>query len=190
MPKTITSKNISGASLNKNEAYLKGLIRDVPNFPKPGVIFKDITPLLKDGKGLRIVCDQIADHFSKLQIDLVIGIESRGFIFSPMIAYKLGAGFVPVRKKGKLPSKVERVSYSLEYGDDFLEIHLDAIVKNEQVLIVDDVLATGGTAEAVRKLVEKLGGKVVGFGFVIELLFLKGRERLSNFPIHSLIQYS
>ena len=164
-------------------------IRDVPDFPKPGILFKDITPLLKNGKALRLVCDQIADSFLNSGIDLVIGIESRGFIFSPMVAYKLGAGFVPVRKKGKLPHKVERVSYSLEYGDDFLEIHLDAIVKGQKILIVDDVLATGGTAEAVIKLVERLGGEVIGLAFVIELLFLKGRARLKNFPAHSLIQY-
>ncbi len=182
--------NLTSPQTNSTEnSYLRALVRDVPNFPKPGIVFKDITPLLKDGKGLRMVCDQIADTFSKSSADLVIGIESRGFIFSPMVAYKLGTGFVPVRKKGKLPSKVERVSYSLEYGDDYLEIHLDAIVKNERVLIVDDVLATGGTAEAVVKLVEKLGGKVVGLAFVIELDFLKGRERLLKFPVHSLIRY-
>ena len=170
--------------------HLKSFIRDIPDFPKPGIIFKDITPLLKDGEALHIVCDELAKHFQKAAVDQVVGIESRGFIFSPMIAYKLGAGFVPVRKKGKLPHKVERVSYTLEYGEDFLEIHQDAILKGERVLIVDDVLATGGTAEAVVKLVEKLGGKVVGLAFVIELLFLNGRKRFPNLALHSLIQYS
>ena len=183
-------KNAIQSKPHKDEGYLKTLIRDVPNFPKPGIVFKDITPLLKDGKGLHMVCDKIAGVFSKSSIDLVVGIESRGFIFSPMVAYKLGAGFVPVRKKGKLPHKVERVSYSLEYGDDCLEIHLDAIVKGQKVIIVDDVLATGGTAEAVVKLVERLGGEVVGLAFVIELGFLKGRSRIARFPIHSLIQYN
>ncbi|MBI4388145.1 MAG: adenine phosphoribosyltransferase [Candidatus Omnitrophica bacterium] len=169
--------------------YLRSLIRDIPDFPKPGIIFKDITPLLKNGEALRMVCDELAKHFQKQVIDQVVGIESRGFIFSPMIAYKLGAGFVPVRKKGKLPHEVERVSYTLEYGEDFLEIHRDAISKGDHVLIVDDVLATGGTAEAVVKLVEKLGGKVIGLAFVIELLFLNGRNRFSNIPLSSLIQY-
>ncbi len=169
--------------------YLKSLIRDIPNFPKPGIIFKDITPLLKNGEALQVVCDELVKRFEKESIQQVVGIESRGFIFSPMIAYKLGAGFVPVRKKGKLPHEVERVSYTLEYGEDFLEIHRDAISKGDRVLIVDDVLATGGTAEAVVKLVEKLGGKVIGLAFVIELLFLNGRDRFSNIPLSSLIQY-
>ena len=170
--------------------FLKSLVRDVPNFPKPGIIFKDITPLLKNGKALKIVCDELASKFVKSQIDQVVGIESRGFIFSPTIACQLGAGFIPVRKKGKLPHDVERISYTLEYGEDFLEIHRDSIAKGERILIVDDVLATGGTAESVVKLVQRLGGEVIGLSFLIELLFLNGRKRFSDLPLHSLIQYS
>lgn len=168
---------------------LKTLIRDVPDFPKKGIMFKDITPLLKDGSALRFACDQLAAGFKGKQIDQVVGIESRGFIFSPVLAYRMSAGFVPVRKKGKLPSAKETVSYSLEYGEDTLEVHRDAITKGTHVLIVDDLLATGGTAEAVVRLVEKLGGTVVGLAFLVELKFLKGRERLKNYQIHSLIQY-
>ena len=168
---------------------LKAFIRDVPDFPKKGIMFKDITPLLKDGPALRFACDQLADGFKGKQIDQIVGIESRGFIFSPVLAYHMEAGFVPVRKKGKLPAAKETVSYSLEYGEDTLEVHRDAIGKGTQVLIVDDLLATGGTAEAVIRLVEKLGGTVVGLAFLVELKFLKGRERLKNYQIHSLIQY-
>ena len=168
---------------------LRSLIRDVPDFPKKGIIFKDITPLLKNGPALRFTCDQLAESFKGMKIDQVVGIESRGFIFSPVLAYQLGAGFVPVRKKGKLPAAKEAVSYSLEYGEDSLEVHLDAIKKGTQVVIVDDLLATGGTAEAVIHLVEKLGGTVLGLAFLIELTFLKGRERLKNYQVHSLIQY-
>ena len=168
---------------------LKKFIRDVPDFPKPGILFKDITPLLKDGRALKQVCNDLTRPFEGKKIDQIVGIESRGFIFSPMIAYKLRAGFIPVRKKGKLPAEVESISYSLEYGLDHLEIHRDAICKGCRVLIVDDLLATGGTAEAVVKLVEKLGGHVLGLAFVIELAFLKGRERLKSFRVHSLLKY-
>ncbi len=170
--------------------FLKSLVRDIPDFPKPGIVFKDITPLLKNGKALKVVCNELTKHFLGESVDQVIGIESRGFIFSSMIAYKLGAGFIPVRKKGKLPHHVERISYSLEYGNDFLEIHKDAIGKGHRVLIVDDVLATGGTAEGVVKLVEKLGGEVVGLAFLIELSFLGGCKRFGHLPLYSLIQYS
>ena len=168
---------------------LKSLVRDVPDFPKKGIIFKDITPLLKDGHALRFACDQLAESFKGMKIDQVVGIESRGFIFSPVLAYQLGAGFVPVRKKGKLPAAKEAVSYSLEYGEDSLEVHLDAVKQGTQVVIVDDLLATGGTAEAVIKLIEKLGGTILGLAFLVELAFLKGRERLKNYRIHSLIRY-
>ena len=168
---------------------LRTLIRDVPDFPKKGIIFKDITPLLKNGSALRFACDKLAEDFTGMKVDQVVGIESRGFIFSPTLAYLLGAGFVPVRKKGKLPFAKEAVSYSLEYGEDSLEVHLDAIAKGTRVVIVDDLLATGGTAEAVIHLVEKLGGIVLGLAFLVELTFLKGRERLKDYKIHSLIQY-
>ena len=170
-------------------AQLRALVRDVPDFPKKGIIFKDITPLLKNGSALRFACDQLAENFRGLKIDQVVGIESRGFIFSPVLAYQLGAGFVPVRKKGKLPAAKEAVFYSLEYGQDSLEVHLDAVSVGTQVVIVDDLLATGGTAEAVIRLVEKLGGIVLGLAFLVELTFLKGRERLKNYRVHSLITY-
>ena len=172
-----------------NIQQLRELIRDIPDFPKKGIIFKDITPLLKNGPALRFACDQLASSFKGSRIDQVVGIESRGFIFSPVLAYLLGAGFVPVRKKGKLPAAKEAVSYSLEYGEDSLEVHLDAIKKGTQVVIVDDLLATGGTAEAVIRLVEKLGASVLGLAFLVELSFLKGRGRLRDYQIHSLIQY-
>lgn len=176
---------VSGPPLD----YLKTFIRDVPDFPKPGIIFKDITPLLKNEKAFKIVCDELAKPFSKLDVKQIVGIESRGFLLASPVAYKLGIGLVPVRKKGKLPFKTEKISYSLEYGEDFLEIHSDAISKGDRVLIVDDVLATGGTAEAVAKLVQKLGGEVVGLAFLIELAFLNGRSRLAGFPLRTLIHY-
>ncbi|OGX05218.1 MAG: adenine phosphoribosyltransferase [Omnitrophica bacterium RIFCSPLOWO2_12_FULL_50_11] len=169
---------------------LKALVRDVPDFPKKGIIFKDITPLLKDGGALRFATDQLAEALKELPIDQVVGIESRGFILSPAVAYRLGAGFVPVRKKGKLPAAKEVIAYSLEYGEDTLEIHRDAIQEGTRVVIIDDLLATGGTGEAVVKLVEKLGGTVFALAFLVELAFLRGRERLAPYPVHSLIQYS
>lgn len=168
---------------------LKALVRDVPDFPKKGIMFKDITPLLKDGEALRFSTDQLAEALRDLWVDQVVGIESRGFILSPAVAYRLGAGFVPVRKKGKLPAEKEVIAYSLEYGEDVLEIHRDAIQKGTRVVIVDDLLATGGTGEAVVKLVEKLGGTVLALAFLVELAFLKGRERLKPYPVHSLIRY-
>ena len=168
---------------------LKSLIRDVPDFPKPGIIFKDITPLLKNPAALRSACLHLADRFSGLSIDQVVAIESRGFIFGTAIAMQLQAGVVPVRKSGKLPAKTEAISYSLEYGEDHLEIHSDAIQPGTKVIIIDDLLATGGTCQAVVQLVEKLGGTVLGLGFLIELLFLKGRERLQGQCVQSLISF-
>ncbi|MCI0338907.1 MAG: adenine phosphoribosyltransferase [Acidobacteria bacterium] len=171
------------------EQSLKNLIREIPDFPKPGILFYDITTLLKDAHGLRTVIDRITDNFRDMKVETVIGIEARGFIFAPAIAYHLGAGFVPVRKPKRLPSQVESYSYDLEYGKDTLEIHRDAVGEGHNVIIADDLLATGGTAEAVVRLVEKLGGKVVGLSFVIELEFLKGRERLAGYDVFSLLKY-
>jgi len=168
---------------------LKKLIREVPDFPKPGILFYDITTLLKDGPGFHQVIDDLKSHYQGANVDTVIGIEARGFIFAPALAYALGAGFVPVRKPKKLPSESVSVSYQLEYGSDSLEIHKDAIVSGHRVLIVDDLLATGGTAAAVTKLVEKIGGKVAGLGFVVELTFLKGRGKLNGYDVFSLLQY-
>ncbi len=168
---------------------LKKLIREIPGFPKPGILFYDITTLLKDPNGLRTIIDRITDNFRDRKVDAVIGIEARGFIFAPALAYHLGAGFVPVRKPKKLPSQVESYSYDLEYGKDTLEIHRDAVGKGHNVIIADDLLATGGTAEAVVRLVEKLGGNVIGLSFVIELEFLKGRDRLAGYDIFSLLKY-
>ncbi|MFN7948115.1 MAG: adenine phosphoribosyltransferase [Blastocatellia bacterium] len=171
------------------EIELRKLIREVPDFPKPGILFYDITTLLKEARGLQIVINRMTERFSGQKIDSVIGIESRGFIFAPAMAYHLGAGFVPVRKPKKLPAAVESCSYELEYGTDTLEIHRDAVGNGHNVLIVDDLLATGGTAGAVVKLVEKLGGKVAGLAFVVELEFLNGREKLAGYDVFSLLKY-
>jgi adenine phosphoribosyltransferase len=168
---------------------LKKMIRTVPDFPKPGIMFYDITTLLKDPYGLRTTIDRLVECIDDPNIDTVIGIEARGFIFAPALAYRLKAGFVPVRKPRKLPAATESVSYDLEYGTDTLEIHKDAIGNGHRVLIADDLLATGGTAKAVVDLVEKLGGTVAGLAFVVELNFLNGRERLSGYKIASLLQY-
>jgi len=168
---------------------LKKLIREVPDFPKPGILFYDITTLLKNGPGFRQVIDALKNHYQGASVDTVIGIEARGFIFAPALAYALGAGFVPVRKPKKLPSERVSVSYQLEYGSDSLEIHKDAIESGHRVLVVDDLLATGGTAAAVTKLVEKIGGKVAGLGFVVELTFLNGRSKLNGYDVFSLLQY-
>lgn len=168
---------------------LKKLIREIPDYPKPGILFYDITTLLKDSKGLKITVDRMVEHFSGQKIDVVCGIEARGFIFAPVLAYHLDAGFVPVRKPNKLPGDRESMSYQLEYGTDTLEVHKDAIPLGANVLIVDDLLATGGTAKATAGLVEKLGGKITGLGFVVELEFLSGRERLSPYNIFSLLKY-
>ncbi len=168
---------------------LKELIREVPDFPKPGINFYDITTLLKDRSGLRGVVDLLRENYKTSKVDIVLGIEARGFIFAPVLAYALNAGFVPVRKPKKLPAPCERVEYALEYGTDVLEIHRDAIAPGQNVLVIDDVLATGGTAAAVVKLVEKLQGNVAGLGFVLELGFLKGRAKLSGYDVYSLIEY-
>ena len=168
---------------------LKSLIREVPDFPKAGVNFYDITTLLQNPAGLRAVIDDLGAAYKGKGIEIVAGIEARGFIFAPAVAYALDAGFVPIRKPKKLPAPTERVEYELEYGTDVLEIHKDAIVPGQKVLIVDDVLATGGTAKAVAHLVEKLGGNLVGLSFVIELDFLKGREKLPGYKVNSLLHY-
>ncbi len=168
---------------------LKELIRTVPDFPKPGIQFYDITTLLKNPYGLRTTIDRLVELIGDDQIDVVIGMEARGFIFAPALAYRLKAGFVPVRKPRKLPAETESISYALEYGTDTLEIHKDAIGNGHRVLIADDLLATGGTAKAVIDLVEKLGGTVAGLAFVVELNFLNGRERLAGYKIASLLQY-
>jgi adenine phosphoribosyltransferase len=169
--------------------WLKGIVRDIPDFPKPGIIFKDITTLLQDPKALTFIIDTLAGHCAKLRPEKIAGIEARGFIFGAAVAYKLGLGFTPIRKPGKLPYQSERVLYELEYGTDSLEIHVDA-VKGQRVVLLDDLLATGGTANASVELIEKVGGKVVGVGFVIELLFLSGRKKLANeLDVFSMIQY-
>ncbi len=168
---------------------LKKLIREVPDFPKPGILFYDITTLLKDRDGLRAVIDALKERYKQTPVDVVLGIEARGFIFAPALAYALGAGFVPVRKPKKLPAKTTCEEYQLEYGTDKLEIHEDAIQPGQNVLIVDDLLATGGTAAAVARLVERLGGKVAGLGFVVELTFLNGRAKLDGRDVFSLLQY-
>jgi adenine phosphoribosyltransferase len=170
--------------------HLKKLIREVPDFPKKGILFYDITTLLKDKTGLAMLIDKLSEHYISQDIDLVLGMEARGFIFAPALAYRLNAGFVPVRKPGKLPAECVRYDYSLEYGSNTLEIHKDAIQKGQRVLIVDDLLATGGTAEATAKLAETLGGKVAGLGFVVELSFLNGRDKLKNYDVMSLLQYN
>jgi len=168
---------------------LKKLIREVPDFPKPGILFYDITTLLKDKSGLRAVIDGLTGQYRDARVDVVLGIEARGFIFAPALAYALGAGFVPVRKPGKLPAECARVSYQLEYGTDCLEMHKDAVSQGTRVLIVDDLLATGGTAAAAARMVCEAGGVVVGIGFVVELTFLHGRERLAGCDVFSLLQY-
>ncbi|MGI9021707.1 MAG: adenine phosphoribosyltransferase [Acidimicrobiales bacterium] len=164
-------------------------IRDVPDFPQPGIVFRDITPLLAEPAAFRFTVDSLVEQVGDLRVDKVVAIEARGFIIAAPLAYRLGAGFVPVRKQGKLPGLVEREEYSLEYGTDCLEIHADAMAPGEAVLIVDDVLATGGTAAATVRLVEKLGATVVGLIFVIELDALEGRGRLEGRRAHSLVHY-
>jgi adenine phosphoribosyltransferase len=168
---------------------LKKLIREVPDFPKPGILFYDITTLLKDKTGFRKVIDSLTEHIGPLKPDYILGIEARGFIFAPALAYNLGAGFAPIRKPNKLPAAAERISYELEYGMDTLEVHKDAVHPGARVVIADDLLATGGTSLAAARLVEKIGGTVAGITFVVELDFLKGRDRLTGYPVFSLIQY-
>lgn len=173
-----------------DSAKLKKLIRGVPDFPKPGILFYDITTLLKDKVGFATLIDELSHRFVGKQIDLVLGIEARGFIFGPALAYRLNAGFVPVRKPKKLPAEVARMTYDLEYGQDTLEVHKDAIGKGQKVIIVDDLLATGGTAKATTSLVESLGGKVESLAFIVELDFLNGRDRLKGYDVVSLLHYN
>jgi adenine phosphoribosyltransferase len=168
---------------------LKEMIRTVPDFPKQGIQFYDITTLLKNPYGLRTTIDRLVECIDDPNVDTVIGVEARGFIFAPALAYRLKAGFVPVRKPRKLPAETETISYELEYGTDTLEIHKDAIGNGHRVIIADDLLATGGTARAVVDLVERLGGTVAGLAFVVELNFLNGRERLDGYKVSSLLKY-
>ena len=168
---------------------LRELIRDVPDFPKPGVVFKDITPLLHHPAGLSLAVEYLTQPFRDQRVDVVVGAESRGFIFGTAVARNLSAGFVPIRKPGKLPAAVRFEEYELEYGTDRLEIHEDAIQRGERVLLIDDLLATGGTMAACCKLVESLGGNIIGCGFLIELTFLGGRAKLGEYPIHSILSY-
>ena len=181
--------NTAPGKVRTNCEHLKKLIREVPDFPKKGILFYDITTLLKDKVGLATLIDALAEHYLDKQVDLVLGMEARGFIFAPALAYRLNAGFVPVRKPGKLPAATARYDYALEYGTNTLEIHKDAIHPGQRVLIVDDLLATGGTAEATTKLAASLGGEVAGLGFVVELDFLKGREKLKQYDVFSLLHY-
>ncbi len=172
-----------------NADQLKHLIREIPDFPKKGILFYDITTLLKDKTGFATLIDMFSEHYIAQNVDLVLGMEARGFIFAPALAYRLNAGFVPVRKPGKLPAECVKHDYALEYGTNSLEIHKDAIQKGQRVLIVDDLLATGGTAEATAKLAEMLGAEIVGLGFVVELKFLKGREKLKGYDVTLLLRY-
>jgi len=168
---------------------LRSKIRHVPDFPKPGILFYDITTLLKDAAGFRAAVEALAQPYRRAGVDLVVGVESRGFILGAAVADRLGVGFVPVQKPGKLPSRTRRASYSLEYGTDSLEIHEDAVGRGQRVLIVDDLLATGGTARAVADLVKQLGGQIVGVAFLIELADLKGRDKLTGEPVHVVLTY-
>lgn len=172
------------------ETFLKGQIRDVPDFPKPGIIFKDITPLLQNHKAFDCVIKGFVDRYAPQKIDVVVGIESRGFLFGAPLAHQLGASFIPVRKKGKLPYKTVEISYDLEYGSSTIEIHTDAIKKGQRVVVVDDLLATGGTADAACRLVEGQGGNVLECAFVVELAFLGGREKILGVPVYSLVSYA
>lgn len=176
--------------MNRPVTDYKALIREVPNFPNPGILFYDITTLLKDAQALRSIVDELADRYREQGISKIIGIESRGFIFGSALAYRLGVGFIPVRKPGKLPADIFEVKYNLEYGSNSLAIHRDAVGIGENVLIVDDLLATGGTAAATVDLVRQLGGQIVGLAFLIELTSLRGRERLRGCDVHSMITYS
>ena len=169
--------------------HLKTLIREVPDWPRKGILFYDITTLLKDKAGFRQLIDALADHYASRSLDLVLGIEARGFIFGPALAYRLGTGFVPVRKPNKLPAETARVTYALEYGSDALEIHRDAIRPGDRVLIVDDLLATGGTASTCVRLARELGATVAGAAFVVELEFLGGRAKLDGIDVFSLLKY-
>jgi len=178
---------MSKSGLNSDQ--LKKLIREVPDFPKKGILFYDITTLLKDKAGYATLIDVLAERYIGKGVDLILGMEARGFIFGPALAYRLSAGFVPVRKPGKLPAATTRVEYDLEYGSNILEVHQDAIEKGQRVLIVDDLLATGGTAEATAQLATKLGADIAGLAFVVELDFLKGRDKLKPYDVYSVLHY-
>jgi adenine phosphoribosyltransferase len=173
--------------MTRDTSWLADLLRDVPDFPQPGIVFKDLTPLLSNVDAFRFAVDSVAEHAAGLTVDKVVGIEARGFIFGAAVAYRLGAGFVPVRKPGKLPWKTVTETYALEYGSDSLDIHEDAVDRGDAVYVVDDVLATGGTAAATCRLVERLGGTIAGLAFVVELGFLEGRAKLADHDILSLI---
>jgi adenine phosphoribosyltransferase len=183
MPHTLTTPAIDCEPL-------KNLVRTVPDFPKPGILFYDITTLLKDKAGFAALIDALAAHYIGKDIDLVLGIEARGFIFGPALAYRLNAGFVPVRKPKKLPAETISVTYELEYGADKLELHADAIAPGEKVVLVDDLLATGGTMEATIQLVKQLGGEISGLAFAVELDFLKGRAKFPEYDVFSLLHYN
>jgi len=183
------STRVAAIKPEMNCEPLKKLIREVPDFPKKGILFYDITTLLKDKRGFAMLIDALAEHYINKDVDLVLGMEARGFIFAPALAYRLNAGFVPVRKPGKLPAATAKYDYALEYGTNTLEIHKDAIQPGQNVLIVDDLLATGGTAEATTKLAASLGAKIAGLSFVVELDFLKGRDKLKQYDVFSLLHY-
>jgi adenine phosphoribosyltransferase len=186
---SVQHTEMSKAAKPVNVEDLKKLVRTVPDFPKPGILFYDITTLLKDKTGFAQLIDALAAHYIEQKIDLVLGIEARGFIFGPALAYRLNAGFVPVRKPRKLPAQVARVTYDLEYGSDCLEIHMDSIHPGQSVVVVDDLLATGGTMEATIKLVRQLGGNIAGLAFAVELDFLRGRDRFPEYDVFSLLHY-
>ena len=168
---------------------IKTKIRNIPDFPKPGILFKDITPLVQDPASLRFAISELIKPFKSITITAVAGMEARGFIFGSLAAWELGVGFIPLRKPGKLPYDVQKVDYALEYGEASLEAHVDAISTGDKILLIDDLLATGGTAKASCELVEKLGGEIVACAFVIELVMLHGRDQLANYPIHTLVKY-
>jgi adenine phosphoribosyltransferase len=189
MPTQGSSAAASGGAAPNIEAELKKLIREVPDFPKPGILFYDITTLLRDASGLELMLREMSSPFESDSPDLVVGVEARGFVFGAAMAGRLNAGFVPVRKPNKLPAETVQVSYELEYGEDTLEVHRDAIEPGQKVLVVDDLLATGGTAAATCRLIEQLGGQVTALAFAVELTFLNGRDKLDGYEIFSLLQY-
>lgn len=183
----------SGHAMRRNSGIdcesLKRLIREVPDFPKPGILFYDITTLLKDKVGFATLINALSEHYLDMSIDLVLAIEARGFIFGPALAYRLNAGFVPVRKPRKLPAETAKITYQLEYGSDTLEVHKDAIRPGQRVIVVDDLLATGGTANATVDLAKSLGAEIAGLGFVVELDFLNGRQKFKGYDVFSLLHY-
>ncbi len=183
-------RQVPFATIQAQVEELRSLIREVPDFPKPGILFYDITTALKDARGLSLIAEKLAENASGRNIDLVAGVEARGFLFGPLVAERLGVGFALLRKPGKLPAATTSISYDLEYGTDSLEMHTDAVQPGQRVLLVDDLLATGGTAAAAAALVEQLGGTVAGFAFVIELDFLNGRDRLRGYEVSALLHYA